>query len=234
MKQRIPHRSSLIIKNPADIGVHSDDVVIFPVLWEKLSLHRLSRPKLIPHNFTNLSITLSDRVIVTTRVVHGKNMIRTAHFNEDPWANGMPSVRVPTFEGWQDFSSVQDNVCLGTVSEIRIMARGTGMSQQKPTIIWFELTKIRPIRLHYEYEYVRFGDVITEISRRSFKNEPVDMHRRTFSTDGIPRYILGRIPYPKPGGRDARLLASYLAKRHLAKRAPEDCLSRIRNVFGNH
>ncbi|NTW90266.1 MAG: hypothetical protein HGB37_05155 [Candidatus Moranbacteria bacterium] len=181
-----------------------------------------------------MSITLHDRVIVTTRKVDGKNMIRTAHFDRDPWANGMSSVRVPTFEGWQDFSSVPDNACLGTVSAIRVVTRGTGMSPQKPTIIWFDLTKIRPIRLHYEYEYVRLGDVFTEKTFRSYKNEPVDMHRRTFSTDGIPRYILGQIPHPKLGERDANLLASYLLKGRLARRAPEDSLRRIKNVFSNH
>ncbi|NTW75815.1 MAG: hypothetical protein HGB34_02840 [Candidatus Moranbacteria bacterium] len=143
----------------------------------------------------------------------------------------MPSVRIPTFSGWKEFSSVPDNTCLGTVSEIRITPRDADTRPEQPTIIWFYLTKIRLIRLHCEYEYYRLDDVLTEKMFLSYKGEAVDMHRKTFSTHGVPQYILDRIPPPPPNGRDAHLLKNYQGKSRLAIAPPKDCLSRLRDVF---
>jgi hypothetical protein len=129
------HVPTIIISSLDDIGVHEHDLHIPTALRESLGTHRFSRPKLIPHNFLNLSVTLHDRVIVTTRIVSGESAIRTARFSKDPWALDMPSVRIPTFAGWKEFSSVPDNACLGTVSEIRITPRDADMPPKQPTVM---------------------------------------------------------------------------------------------------
>jgi hypothetical protein len=225
------HVPTIIINSPDDIGVHEHDLHIPAALRESLGTHRFSRPKLIPHNFLDLAVTLHDRVIVTTRIVSGESAIRTARFSKDPWAHDKPSVRIPTFAGWKDFAFIPNNACLGTVSEIHIAVRGADMAPERPTNIWFYLTKIRPICLHCEYKYYRLGDVLTEKMFLSYKGESVNMHRKTFSALGVPRYILNRIPPPPPNGRDAHLLKSYQGKSRLAIAPPEDCLSRLRDVF---